>query len=80
MELTGRQGLDLAIIPIGDNFTMGPDDALLAVQFLRPKVVMPYHFDTWPAIEQDVQAWAERVRTETDTTVVVLPIGGTYEV
>lgn len=80
MELIGRPGLDLAILPIGDNYTMGPDDALLAVQFLRPKVVMPYHFDTWPVIEQDVQAWAERVRAETDTAVVVLPIGGSYEV
>ena len=39
MALTGAHGIDVAIIPIGDNFTMGPDDALLALGYLKPKVV-----------------------------------------
>lgn len=78
MQLIGREGLDLAIIPIGDNFTMGPDDALQAVKFLNPKAVIPYHYDTWPPIVQDVHAWANRVRQETNTEVVVLEVDETY--
>jgi L-ascorbate metabolism protein UlaG (beta-lactamase superfamily) len=78
MALTGRHGLDLAILPIGDNFTMGPDDALIAAKFLKAKTVIPYHYNTWPPIEQDVNSWADRVRAETDSEVVVLPVEGTH--
>ncbi len=78
MQLIGRGGLDLAIIPIGDNFTMGPDDALMAVEFLKPAVVIPYHYNTWPPIVQDVDAWAGRVRAETDSQVVVLDVDEGY--
>ena len=78
MQLIGRNGLDLAIIPIGDNFTMGPDDALQAVKFLNPLVVIPYHYNTWPPIMQDVGAWADRVRSETDSQVVVLEVDESY--
>lgn len=75
MRLIGEAGLDLAILPIGDNFTMGPDDALKAVQMLEPKVVVPTHYNTWPPIEQDAQAWADRVRKETRAKVEVLQPG-----
>ena len=78
MQLIGRDGLDLAIIPIGDNFTMGPDDALQAVKFLNPALVIPYHFGTWPPIVQDVGAWADLVRAETDSQVVVLEVDEGY--
>jgi L-ascorbate metabolism protein UlaG (beta-lactamase superfamily) len=78
MALTGRHGLDLAILPIGDNFTMGPEDALQAVKFLKAKTVIPYHYNTWPPIEQDVNAWAEQVRSETDSEVVVLDVEGSH--
>lgn len=74
MELIGRYGLDAAILPIGDNFTMGPDDALLATKFLNAKTVMPYHYSTWPLIDQDCGVWADRVRAETDSKVVVLEV------
>src|SRR5262245_57766328 len=50
MKLIGEEGLDLAILPIGDNYTMGPDDALRAVKLLTPKKVVPIHYDTWPPI------------------------------
>jgi L-ascorbate metabolism protein UlaG (beta-lactamase superfamily) len=43
MALIGRAGIDLAILPIGDNFTMGPEDALEAVTLLKPKQVVPWH-------------------------------------
>jgi L-ascorbate metabolism protein UlaG (beta-lactamase superfamily) len=77
MRLIGEEGLDLAVIPIGDNYTMGPGDALRAVKLLTPKVVIPIHFSTWGLIEQDPTAWAERVQKETTTKVVVLKPGGT---
>lgn len=79
MAMIGREGIDLAILPIGDNFTMGPDDALQAVTLLRPRRVIPCHYDTWPVIAQDARAWANRVRTETTAEAVVLAPGGACE-
>jgi L-ascorbate metabolism protein UlaG (beta-lactamase superfamily) len=75
MKLIGEEGIDVAILPIGDNFTMGPDDALKAVKLLQPKRVIPEHYNTWPLIAQDADAWAKRVRLETKTEPVVLKPG-----
>jgi L-ascorbate metabolism protein UlaG (beta-lactamase superfamily) len=75
MRLIGEEGIDLAILPIGDNFTMGPDDALRAVKLLQAKKVLPIHYNTWDLIAQDPAAWAARVRKETDTQPVVLKPG-----
>ena len=79
MALIGDEGLDLAMVPIGDNFTMGPDDALRAVKLLRPKHVIPIHYNTWPLIEQDAHAWARRVEAETDAKAHVLNPGDVFE-
>ncbi len=78
MALIGEEGLDLAVIPIGDNYTMGPDDALRAVKLLKAKNVIPGHYNTWELIEQDADAWAERVRAETDTEPHVLQPGDAF--
>jgi len=75
MRLIGEEGLDLAILPIGDNFTMGPDDALRAVQLLEPKMVIPIHYDTFEVIKQDPNAWAEQVQRETSAQAIVLNPG-----
>jgi L-ascorbate metabolism protein UlaG (beta-lactamase superfamily) len=75
MRLIGEEGLDLALLPIGDFYTMGPDDALRAVQMLEPRRVVPIHYDTFPPIAQDARAWAERVRAATRTEPVVLQPG-----
>ncbi len=75
MRLIGEEGIDLAALPIGDNFTMGPDDALRAVRLLQPRHVIPIHYDTWDVIAQDPHAWAERVRTETSAIPHVLTPG-----
>jgi L-ascorbate metabolism protein UlaG (beta-lactamase superfamily) len=75
MKLIGEEGLDLAILPIGDNFTMGPDDALRAVKLLQPKKVLPIHYNTWEPIAQDAAAWAGRVSKETKAQTVVLKPG-----
>ena len=59
MKLIGdRHPIDLAFIPIGDNFTMGPEDAALAVEFLHPKQAVPIHYDTFPPIKQDPHHFA----------------------
>ena len=79
MKLIGEDGIDLAILPIGDNFTMGPDDALKAVKLIEPRRVIPDHYDTWPLIAQDAAAWAERVRAETSTEPLVLQPGDSCE-
>ena len=79
MELIARAGIDLAFLTIGDNYTMGPDDALEAVKILNPKRVVPCHYNTWPPIEQDPAAWAERVNEQTDTECIVLGSGQTIE-
>ncbi len=75
MKLIGEEGIDVAILPIGDNFTMGPEDALRAVKLIEPKRVIPDHFGTWPLIDQDVAAWARSVRSETSTEPLVLEPG-----
>ncbi|MFN2236166.1 MAG: metal-dependent hydrolase [Anaerolineales bacterium] len=78
MKLIGEEGIDLAILPIGDNFTMGPDDALRAVKMIQPKHVIPAHYNTWPLIAQDPEAWAVRVEAETDTQAHVLKPGESF--
>ncbi|TBH21047.1 metal-dependent hydrolase [Thermus thermamylovorans] len=60
MRLIGELGLDLALLPIGDHFTMGPEDALKALELLRPKRVVPIHYNTFPPIQQDGEAFAQR--------------------
>lgn len=53
MKLYGEEGIDVAFLPIGDNFTMGPKDAAKAVELLQPKLTVPVHFNTFPPIELD---------------------------
>ncbi|MER3458135.1 MAG: metal-dependent hydrolase [Chloroflexota bacterium] len=78
MRLIGEEGIDLAVLPIGDNFTMGPDDALRAVKLIQPRVVIPIHYNTWELIAQDPQAWKQRVESETQARCVVLNPGESY--
>jgi len=75
MRLIGEEGIDLAILPIGDNYTMGPDDSIRAIKLIEPKKVMPIHYDTFPIIAQDANAWAARVKAETSAEPIVLTPG-----
>jgi L-ascorbate metabolism protein UlaG (beta-lactamase superfamily) len=75
MKLIGEEGIDLAILPIGDNFTMGPADALRAVKLIEPAQVVPIHYDTFDVIKQDPYAWAEQVKKETTAKVIVMKPG-----
>lgn len=80
MQLIGAKGLDLAVLPIGDLFTMGPEDSVLAAKFLGAKQILPAHYNTWPPIEQDAQRWAELVRQGSEATPVILQIGEKFTV
>lgn len=57
-----RDPIDVAFLPIGDNFTMGVDDAAKAVEFLKPKIVVPIHYDTWPIIAADTDDFAKKAK------------------
>ena len=60
MKLIGeRHPVDVAFVPIGDNFTMGPEDAALAIQFLQAKLAVPIHYDTFPPIKQNPHHFLE---------------------
>ncbi|MCH2124675.1 MAG: metal-dependent hydrolase [Pirellulaceae bacterium] len=79
MQLIGKEGIDLAVLPIGDHFTMGPEDSLTAIKLISPKQVAPAHYNTWPPIEQDGAAWAKRVQEETTAIPHVLTPGDTIQ-
>ena len=70
---------DYAILPIGGNFTMDPKDAALAAKFLGAKYVIPVHYNTWPPIAQDVEAYKADVEATTSSKVLVVKPGETIE-
>lgn len=73
LKLIGeRHPVDVLFIPIGDNFTMGPEDAAYAVELIQPKVVVPIHYNTFPPIEVDPQTFVDLVK---DADVQVLQPG-----
>jgi L-ascorbate metabolism protein UlaG (beta-lactamase superfamily) len=77
MQLIGEEGIDLAIIPIGDNYTMGPEDSLRAIKFLNPKMVAPCHYNTWPPINQNAATWSEEVKSHTSAEPIIFEVGQT---
>ncbi|MBC7110997.1 metal-dependent hydrolase [Methanothermobacter thermautotrophicus] len=71
---------DIALLPIGDRYTMGPEDAAVAAGWIKPEKVLPMHYNTFPVIEQNPEVFAELVeRTSPRTEVVILDVGGFYE-
>lgn len=76
MELLGRlEKIDYALLPIGDNFTMGPSDAALAAKLLGAKNIVPMHYNTWPLIAQDPESYKASVERQTDSHVLILQPG-----
>jgi L-ascorbate metabolism protein UlaG (beta-lactamase superfamily) len=69
--------VDVAILPIGDNFTMGPEDAVRAIDFIEPRVVIPVHYNTFDPIKQDPEAFREMVGDR--ARVEIMSPGDTYE-
>ncbi|MRR32506.1 metal-dependent hydrolase, partial [bacterium] len=80
MKAIGAEDVDFAAIPIGGYYTIDPAQALSAVKIIHPKVVMPIHFNTFDKIKQNPEKWAERVRAETSSRVVVLKPGESVEI
>lgn len=78
MQLLGElHNIDVAILPIGDNYTMGPADAAKAVEFLKPKQVIPMHYNTFPEIQQDPAEFDDKVGDL--ARVKIMGFGETYE-
>jgi L-ascorbate metabolism protein UlaG (beta-lactamase superfamily) len=79
MELIGRlHPLDIALLPIGGNFTMGIDDTVEAVRMLSPRTVIPMHYGTFPIIAADAQAFKQKVESSTSARCMVLEPGQTF--
>lgn len=79
MSLIGDAGIDLAFLPIGSNFTMGPAEALEAARLLRPKTVVPVHYNTFPAIEQDPHAFARELEQDSGVSCLIPEPGESFE-
>jgi len=74
MKLIGEMNtIDLAFVPIGDNFTMGIDDAVKAVEFLKPKKVVPIHYKTWPVIDTEPTEFADKLKGFNTEAVIIKP-------
>jgi L-ascorbate metabolism protein UlaG (beta-lactamase superfamily) len=80
MQLIGKKDdLDYAILPVGDNYTMGLEDAALAAQLLNARHVIPVHYNTWPIINQDVRHYKEITEAMSRAEVHIVEPGGTWE-
>ena len=80
MKLIGRKDfLDYALLPIGDNYTMGLEDAALAAQWLNTKNVIPIHYNTWPVIVQDVERYKMLTEQTSKAQVHIVKPGETIE-
>ena len=69
--------IDVAFLPIGDNYTMGPEDAAKAAQTIRAKKVVPIHYNTFPVIEQDPESFVELLE---DSEGKIMSVSETLEV
>lgn len=77
--LAELEQIDYALLPIGDNYTMGPSDALLATEMLRPKVVIPMHYNTYDLIAQDPRLFKANVEAKGLSRVEIMAPGQELE-
>ena len=80
LEARRGDGVDVALVPIGGHYTMDRHDAVTAVEFVSPKTVIPCHYDTFPPIETDAEAFKSDVESSTAASVVLLQPGETHSV
>jgi L-ascorbate metabolism protein UlaG (beta-lactamase superfamily) len=80
LQLIARRGdkVDVALVPIGGHYTMDRYDAVTACEFVAARTVIPIHYDTFPPIETDAEAFKADVERETDSKVVILAPGETH--
>lgn len=80
MKMIGdRHNIDIAFIPIGDHYTMGPDDALQAAEWYGAKLVIPVHYNTFPPIRRDAEAFVQRLEAQGQKGRVMAP-GDSFEI
>lgn len=77
--IADRFKVDLAFLPIGSNFTMDIDDAVRAVEFIKPKTVVPVHYNTWPPIEADPEDFASKVNGAGHSRAVIMAPNDTVD-
>ncbi len=70
---------EVMILPVGGHFTMDAFEAKKAIELVKPKVVIPVHYNTWPPLEMDVQKFKREVESELQARVEVLAVGETFE-
>jgi L-ascorbate metabolism protein UlaG (beta-lactamase superfamily) len=70
---------DVALLPIGGRYTMGPREAAIATSWIRPHLVIPMHYNTWPRIKQDPAEFQDLVETLCDSEVVIVEAGDAVE-
>ncbi|MEM2024773.1 MAG: metal-dependent hydrolase, partial [Desulfurococcaceae archaeon] len=70
---------DLALLPIGGHYTMGIKEAVKAVKLVKPKVVIPMHYNTFPIIQTDPNKFKQLVERETSANVVLLKPGEEFK-
>jgi L-ascorbate metabolism protein UlaG (beta-lactamase superfamily) len=76
LQLVGRtRQIDVALVPIGGHYTMDRHDAVEAARLVGARTVVPIHYDTFPPIETDAQAFKADVEAGTSSQVVVLAPG-----
>ena len=82
LQLISRRGdhVDVALVPIGGHYTMDRIDAVTAVEFVNPTTVIPCHYDTFPPIETDAEAFKGDVESSTGASVVILAPGESHAV
>ena len=80
MALIGEEGLDVAVLPIGDHYTMGPKDAVRAAKLLNAGTIIPCHYNTFPPIRQDGGQFATDIEAATSSRAIILNPGETTEI
>jgi L-ascorbate metabolism protein UlaG (beta-lactamase superfamily) len=82
MQLIARRGdkVDLALVPIGGHYTMDRYDAVTAVELIQPQQVIPCHYNTFPPIETDAEAFKSDVQNAGFSEVLLVEPGGSHKV
>ncbi|WP_342678160.1 metal-dependent hydrolase [Methanofollis sp. UBA420] len=71
---------DVALLPVGGRYTMGPQEAMMAAEFVGAPTVIPMHYNSFPVIEQDLTGFKAAIERTTDMKVIILEAGGSVEV
>jgi L-ascorbate metabolism protein UlaG (beta-lactamase superfamily) len=76
MELISKlYDVEIALLPVGGVYTMGVQEAVIATQLIKPRIVIPMHYNTWPQIEVDTKIFSRLIKEETDASPKILKPG-----